>query len=274
MSGAGHSARVVAMALSVLLASAVATASHAGEEPTVELFEVGTEALRQGRYQEAIDRLEAFADRAPSHPDASYNRGLAYLMRVRNGDEKPGDLGRAAAAFEEASTMRPGDESAREALRRVHGEVARRRSRQGEDSLLARPTLDRIVVGLASERSWGYAAIVSAALLALGMVLRQRREGPLHLAGTLLLPASAALVLAFVPLYLAARELRLTTESAVVVVREAHFTDEGGKALGGEAIPEAARIEVGERKGPLVFVRYGSSEGWVQQSAIRMLRIR
>mgnify|MGYP000038248236 CR=1 FL=1 len=54
---------------------------------------------RLGRYQAAIDQFEAHADRAPSHPDASFNRGFAYLMRIRNGAEKPGDLGRAAAAF-------------------------------------------------------------------------------------------------------------------------------------------------------------------------------
>ena len=36
---------------------------------------------------------------------ASYDRGLAYAMRVRIGAEVPGDLGRAAQGFEEAREL-------------------------------------------------------------------------------------------------------------------------------------------------------------------------
>lgn len=248
-------------------------AARADDKP-VDHFEEGTEALRQGRYQDAIDRLEAYADRAPSHPDASYNRGLAYVMRVRNGDEKPGDLGRAAAAFEEVLAMRPGDDEARDALGRVHGEVARRLAQKGRDSLIARPTLDRVVIHLASERTWGIAAIVAAACLALALLLRQRPHGAIHLAGTLLLPASGVALLALLPLYLGARDLRLNTRVGVVVVREAYLTDETGKAVGGDAIPEAARLEIGEQNGRFVHIRYGSTVGWVPLSTLRILRTR
>jgi tetratricopeptide (TPR) repeat protein len=119
----------------------------------VDHFRVGTDALSEGKFDAAIDHFEAYADRSPSHPDASYNRGLAYLLRVRANAERAGDLGRAAAAFAETLAMRPGDDDAEHALELVHGEVARRRARRGVDSVLARPTLDRVVVGLASERS-------------------------------------------------------------------------------------------------------------------------
>jgi tetratricopeptide (TPR) repeat protein len=256
---------------------ALATASYgtfAQDEPERDYFEEGTEALRQGRYGDAIDRLEAYADRSQPHPDASFNRGLAYIMRIRNHDEKSGDLGRAAAAFEETLALDPDDDEARDALGRVHGEVARRRSRKGKDSLLSKPTLDRVVINLASERGWGIAAIVSSLLLAVAMVLRQRRSGTLHLAGTLMLPASAIALIALLPLYLGARDLRLHSRAAVVVVKEARVVDETGKALGGEAIPEAAKLEIGDRKGRYIHFRYGSREGWVPLSTVRVLRTR
>lgn len=236
-------------------------------------FEKGTEALGQGRFQEAITQLEARADRMPPHPDASFNRGLAYLSRVRNEAEKPGDLGRAAAAFEETLAMRPGDPEATQALAVVDAEVARRRARRGKDAVMARPTLDRVVVRLASERSWAIAAIVASFIMALGLVWR-RRKGSLHLAGVVMTPVGAVLLLVFVPLYLGARHLRLNTKTGVLVVREAYLTDDDGKRQGGEAIPEAARLEVGEREGRNLHVRYGAAEGWLPAAAVRVLRVR
>jgi hypothetical protein len=258
----------LAIVLAIVLASASALADEADH------FALGTTALREGRYQDAIDELEAYADRSATHPDASYNRGLAYLMRVKNGDEKPGDLGRAAAAFEETLELRRGDDDARHALEVVQGEVARRRARRGEDSAMARPTLDRAVVRLASERTWGIAAIVASFLLAAGLLLRRRTQASVHLAGTLLAPAAAVAVLVLVPLYFGARHLRLGYKSGVVVVREAHFTDEEGTAIGGDAIPEAAHLEIGERRGPRLEARYGGREGWVAAEAVRILRTR
>lgn len=256
----------------VMCVMLAAVSARAEDDP--DPFQTGTEALRQGHYQDAIDRLEAFADGSLPHPDASFNRGIAYIMRIRGGAEKPGDLGRAAAAFEETLALRPDDEEARNALGRVHGEVARRRARSGQNSLLSKPTLDRVVINLASERGWGIAAIVSSLLLALGMTLRQARPGPVQLAGTLLIPASAIALLALLPLYLGARDLRLHSRAAVVVVKEARVMDATGKAMGGDPIPEAAKLEIGERKGRYIHFRYGSREGWVLISTLRMLRTR
>jgi tetratricopeptide (TPR) repeat protein len=260
--------RRVAIAAALVLSSAAAAADD------VDHFALGTSALREGRYEEAIDQLEAYADRLPSHPDASFNRGLAYVMRVRNGDEKPGDLGRAAAAFEETLALRSDDRDARHALETVHAEVARRRARRGEDSVMARPSLDRVVVRLLSERAWGIGAVVASLLLAVALVLRRLKHASLHLAGTLLAPAAAIAVVVLVPLYLGARHLRLAYRPAVVVVREAHFTDADGKALGGEPIPEAARLEIGERNGPRLAACYGTREGWVASEMVRLLRTR
>jgi tetratricopeptide (TPR) repeat protein len=248
----------------------LATAARAGDDH----FALGYDALAEGRFDDAIEQLEAHADRAAPHPDASFNRGLAYLLRVRNNAEKPGDLGRAAAAFEEALAMRPGDGDAEQALELVQGEVARRRARRGEDGVLARPTLDRVVMRLASERVWGILAVIASLLLSVGLVLRKRPAGPAHLAGVLLSPASAIGLLLFLPLYVGARELRLGTTPAVLVVGEAHLTDADGASLGGEPIPEAAKLEISERRGRLLRVRYGSVEGWLPAATVRVLRVR
>jgi hypothetical protein len=249
----------------------VAGVAAEGDPP--DYFDKGTQALAEGRFQEAITQLEARADRMPPHPDASFNRGLAYLSRVRNDAEKPGDLGRAAAAFEEALSMRPGDPAAAKALSLVDAEVARRRARRGKDAVIARPTLDRVVVRLASEKTWAIAAILASLILAIGMVLR-RRQGSLHLAGVVMTPLGAVLILVFVPLFVGARHLRLETQTGVLVVREAFLSDDQGKRQGGKAIPEAARLEVSERKGRLLHVRYGAAEGWLPADTVRVLRVR
>jgi hypothetical protein len=59
-----------------------------------------------------------------------------------------------------------------------------------------------------------------------------------------------------------------------MVVREAHLTDAAGVAKGGQALPEAALVEVSDRSGRLLKVRYGAIEGWVPASAVRILRTR
>src|SRR5690606_41219896 len=117
-----------------------------------------------------VDHPADHADRHPSHPDAGYNRGLAYAMRARE-DPEPGDLGRAAAAFEETLAMRPGDAEAERALAIVRGEVTRRRSRD-HASVIARPSLDRLILGLARERTWAIAAITASCLLPIRLAPR------------------------------------------------------------------------------------------------------
>jgi len=98
---------------------------------------------------------------------------------VRAGADRPGDLGRAAAAFEEALLLRPDDHDADVALDRVRAELTRRRARKSRSSMDARPTLDRLVVGLASEQTWGLFALLASLLFALGLVLRRRPKGTL-----------------------------------------------------------------------------------------------
>jgi tetratricopeptide (TPR) repeat protein len=278
----------------VLAAFLCAGAARADEPPATDeaLFAKGGAALAAGEYGAAIDALEALADRGFFHPDASYDRGLAYLMRIRARGERPGDLGRAAAAFEETLRLAPEDREAEAALDLVRAEVTRRRARKGGSGIDARPTLDRVIVGLASDRTWAIASIVASVLLAAGILLRrfdrperaasledkaaelqpaQRPAHPLHVAVTVVVAVSIVALLALVPIAWHARTLRLTTRPGVVVATEAHFTDDTGRALGGDAIPEAAAVEVGERRGSIVHVRWGAAEGWLPATSVRVL---
>jgi hypothetical protein len=246
-----------------------ATAAAAPETPE-QLFLQGAAALQRGEYGAAITAFEALADEGFVHPDASYDRGLAYVMRVKANAERPGDLGRAAAAFAEAVLLRPGDADADMALDLVRAELTRRRARKSKDAVDARPTIDRGIVGIASEGTWGVAAFAASLLFAVGLVLR-RRTGRAHVAGSVLAPTAFVALLALLPLTWGARHLRLTTHTGIVVVSEVRITDENGRSQGGDPIPEAAAVETGERRGSSIHVRWGAAEGWVPAASIRLV---
>ncbi|EYF04478.1 hypothetical protein [Chondromyces apiculatus] len=257
--------------LLALLAPAAAHAQADAPSAPEDMFRDGAAALTRGDYAAAIDVFEALADRGFVHPDASYDRGLAYALRARAKADRPGDLGRAAAAFEEALLLRPDDVETERALDMVRAEITRRRSRRAKDAVEVRPTLDRVIVGLATEQTWGLAALLSSVLLAVGIRLRKRPAGPAHVAGSVLAPAALVALLVFIPLALFARHLRLTTRPGVIVAQEAYLADETGKTLGRDPIPEGASVEVGRHSGSLVEVRWGASEGWIPASSVRRI---
>jgi hypothetical protein len=96
-------------------------------------------------------------------------------------------------------------------------------------------------------------------------------EGPIHLASTIVVPIGVVCLLVFAILAGGARQLRLTTSDGVIVAPEAHLVTEKGVLTSRGAIPEAARVELGERRGALVHVRWGAVEGWTQSDAVRRL---
>jgi len=190
----------------------------------------------------------------------------------------------------------PDDLEADTALDFVRAEVTRRRARKGNDTVDVRPTLDRVIVGLLSDRAWTIAALVASVLLALGLVLRRfdspdKRPAtdaeprsavvsvaasagpahPLHVTGSVLVLVGLVALLALVPLAWHARTLRLTTRPGVIIATDVHLTDDAGRAAGGDPIPEAAAVEVGERRGGIVHIRWGATEGWLPATTVRVL---
>lgn len=252
--------------------TALLSASLRAEAATpVTLFQRAAAALDKGEFQAAIDAFEALADSGFVHPDASFDRGLAYLMRVRAKAELPGDLGRAAAGFQEALLLRPGDVEADATLDAVRAEVARRRQHRARDAVDVRPTLDRVVVRLTTEQGWGLFAMLASVLLATGLLLRRREARMAHVAGSVLAPAATVALLVFVPLTWAARQLDRTTRAGVVVAPELYLTTASGGALKADPIAEAASVEVSEQRGGLLKVRYGATEGWAPIASVRVL---
>src|SRR5258707_295149 len=122
---------VLGISAALAVAPVAMRALAASDETTESLFHKGVDALKGGSLNEAVELFEALADRGFVHPDASFDRSLSYLGRVKAGVERPGDLGRAAAALEETLLFRPDDREAESALELVRAEAARGRARSG-----------------------------------------------------------------------------------------------------------------------------------------------
>lgn len=261
----------------VMVASGTAVAAESSDTKSAEaeaVFGRASDALAKSDAKKAIAELEILADRGYLHPDVSYERGIAYAMRARTSAAVPGDLGRAAAGFEEASRLDPTDADAARALDLVRAEVARKRSRQDKSDTIVRPTLDRVVAKQFSATSWSIAAMVASVLMSIGVLLRSRPTGFMHVAGTLLAPISLFALLALAPLAYFSRQLEETTRSGVIIVTEAALEDENGANTDSPTIPEATLVELSQRRGDNVFVRWGSYEGWLPHEAVRPLLLK
>jgi hypothetical protein len=264
------------VAASLLALATFALPARADDDPAA-LFAQATQALKEGRPGDAAAALEALADRGVVDPVASYDRGLAYAMRVRIGAESPGDLGRAAHGFEEARDLAregPVYEDASRALAAVRSEVARRRIRAGEPvEVDPGRSLSRTVAGLLREDTWAVIAVVASAVLALGLFVRWLARGPrTRIGGGVAAGVAAPALFVALAMTLAARHDRLSLQEAVVVSSTARPTDDRGIVLPGAVpLPEGARVEIAEARGPSTRVRFGAIEAWIPAGALRDL---
>jgi hypothetical protein len=245
-------------------------------------FAAANQALQRGAFTEAIDTLELLADRGFVHPDASFNRAVAYVGRARTSSAAPGDLGRAAAALSEVLVLRPDDEEADNGLARIRAEISRRHVREGTAPVMARASLGRAVTSLLDENVWDVVALVGTLLLSVGLGLRRFVHATsAGLAGAIAIGVGAVLLLSGAGLAAGARHFRLTSALAVIVADEARLLDESGKPLpqrSGAAdsvtIPEGASVYVLERRPALFRVEWGSGEGWLTPGQVRILASR
>ena len=238
-------------------------------------FVEATRALHEGRAGDAIAGLETLADEGVVDAVASYDRGLAYAMRVRIGAEVPGDLGRAAHGFEEARDLAsdPGlAQDAARALDIVRGEIARRRLRAGEPvEVDPGRSLSRTLAGLLAESTWSILAAVFSFALAAGLAARAwGRPARLRIGGGVVAAVATPALLLAVGMTLSSRHDRLTFRDAVVVTSGARPTDPRGIAVpGATPLPEGARVEVVEPRGASTRVRFGFVDAWVSSSSLR-----
>jgi tetratricopeptide (TPR) repeat protein len=267
----------------LVLSPGTSSAAHSVEPSTAPAAEAAlvasAEAIDRAAYTEAIERLELLADQGFLHPDASYNRGLAYLGRSRTQGALPGDRGRAIASFKEALLHRPEDASAEAWLDRVQQELGRERARRGAVPPLATPHPIRAILGLLHENTWAALAALSSLLATLGLLLRQGAllsrwgsvAGPLTLAGAILASVGGLGLASTGAAAALAQSLRHSTRPAVVVADSARLLDSRGRPLETPALPEGTEVFVLATEGHLVRIERTGGEAWLQRSDIRAL---
>jgi hypothetical protein len=265
------------VATSLVLSALLVCAGTASAQSTEQDYAAALAALKKGADDEAIDRLELMADQGVVHPGASLARAHAYLKRAEGTRARPGDLGRAAAALTESLLLRPDDERAKHALQAVHAEIARRHAKRGA-RVETRPRLGRAAVSLLPEQVWAVTACIGSLALALGLMARRLGQSAfVRLSGAVAIALGATVVLVFGLGAWAAWQLRTSSRPAVVIVPEAHLTAEDGRALranrgeGRTSIPEGATVYVREVQDGRSRVEWGTLEGWLSVTDLRLL---
>ncbi len=265
---------LAALTLFVLSVCHAASAAAAQDD---DVFANGVAALQKGSHDEAIDQFEILADRGVAHPDASYNRGLAYAQRAGSSATRPGDLGQAAAAFEEVLLLRGDDAEAPQALLLVRDELARSRSKRSAAGVGTEPAFPQALVSLLPEWLWSLLALLSSVTLAAGLLVRRvlRTDAGRLAAATAAWVGGALLVITLSATLLAAHD-RNHFDPGVTIAKDMKLLDELGRPLKASptqarSVPEGTRVDIGEERGRLTRVRWGGTSGWVLSGQVRPL---
>ena len=234
-----------------------------------KLFQAAVSALARGAPSKAIDQFELLADHGVVHPDISYDRALAYIERARSPHAQPGDLGRAVAALSEDLALRPGDEAAKILLGR----------RSGTTSLLARPSLQRAIVGLLPENIWAGLALFFSLSTTAGLLLRLLASSARRrFVGATLAWLGLGLGITFAGMTALSARQRTRTRDAIVVVPAARLLDASGAALSGKplqgadsSIPEGSRLAVLGQVQGLYRVEWGQVTAYLPMTELQLL---
>ena len=255
----------------------------AAPAPSAEELAQVEAALARGAFSEAVAQLEQWSDQGFVHPDASFDRGVAYLGRAESPARRSGDFGQAVAAFEEAHSLDPDDDEATMILEHVRASLGERRAKRAAEGVVARPRLLRALLGLIGEDVWaGLGAVGSVALGAgLGARLWARPQAA-RLAGAIAAVVGLGLALLGAGLALAGQRLRAATAPGVVIVEEARLEDGQGKPLRGsrgastlgeasDRAPEGTLVHISGSRGALLQVEWGDAEAWLEARQVRRL---
>lgn len=267
----------VLLVVGAVLFVTVAAAGKASPRSDRELFDAGVSALGRGAPSEAIADFELLADRGFVHPDAAFDRAVAYIRRGESKSAEPGDLGRAAAALEEVLLLRPDDEAARGLLEEVREEIAQNRIERGAEPVQMNPSFGRAIIWAVREQVWAIGAAVGSLLVTLGLAARLWSRRPaLNLSGNIAASVGMVILICFGAMAGLSRRMRLEETPAVVVVREARWLDEHGNPSTPDdatlpVVVEGAKVQVVEKRGSLAKIRWGAAAGWVALSQLRLL---
>jgi hypothetical protein len=241
-------------------------------------------AFQRGAFSDAVDQLEAWSDQGRTSAALSFDRGVAYLGRAESSARRPGDWGQAAAGFEEALALDPGDEEARKVLARIREQLAEQRAKQGGGGVVARPRLLRALLALIHENVWAGVAVVGSLLLSAGLFARLfMRSHEARLSGAMLGVLGLFCLASGTGMAAAGRHFRQSSAAAVVIVDEARLLDAEGRPLtrvrggpstldaSGDRVPEGSSLQITEERGALVRVEWGDDDAWLNASQLRRL---
>ncbi|MGC4093942.1 MAG: hypothetical protein QM756_39755 [Polyangiaceae bacterium] len=262
--------------LLTLASSAQSRADAGGDEQPANVIRRALEAVQRGAYDDAVDQLEALADRGFVHPDASSARAYVYVERARSRAKHSGDSGRAIAALEETQKLQAA-RTLEPKIAALQSEISRQRAREGNAPVLQRPTLGRAITSLLPENAWAALAALGSTLVTAGLLFYlfvKRRSS--EIAGATAIVVGLLLGGIGSCLTLGARHYRKTSRAAVVVVGEARLLGADGRALQPvknqpTAIPEGSLVYVREQGERFAHVEWGSVEGWLDPSQLQLL---
>lgn len=235
------------------------------------------EALRTGQVDEAVARLEAMADHDLVGSGVAFDRGLAYFTRARSGQGQPGDLGRAAHAFEEALRRDPWDSEAAAVLDAVRRDIAGRGAgarAAGRIEEVGATPLGRSLLVAAPSDVWMGLTLGASLVLAVALAIRPLLDSSLRRGARLVVSTIAIIALVVMAggtaLTLGARAIRLGLHEAVVVVLRAPVTPEGMSESAFE-LEEGTRVDVLEERATAARISTDRGSGWISREALRML---
>jgi hypothetical protein len=271
----------LSMLTTAALATVVLTPYPARADQAQTTFNEAASALQKGAFSVALLGLERLSDQGFVHPDVSFNRAVAYLKRAASSQAKPGDLGQAVAALREASALRQ-DASADELIETVRLAISRNRAAKGRDPVVVSPTLGRTLSDALPLSGWAAFCVAASAALSLSLILRAGSKRSTWILGTNIASlTSLATLTVFGAMYALSYHYTTTTEEAVVIAEQASLRDKDGRpmlskssALSSADVPEGASVYVLARNSRLWKVKWGTAEGWLRDSDLRLLATR
>lgn len=252
---------------------------YAAEDDATQ-FDAAAAAVEKGAFSDALLRFERLSDRGFVHPDASFDRALAYLQRAESAQSQPGDLGQAVAGLREAAVLGE-DEHAEQLVDTVRQAISRRRAARGRDPVVVSPPLGRAFSDLVRPSVWASLALGCSLILTLALCLRRYSTGATRLAANIAAAGGLLLLLTFGGLFALSDYYQRAWQEAVVIVDHATLRDSQGKPLltraldtNSDEVPEGASVFVVAHTGRLLEVQWGSSKAWLRDGELRMLSTR
>jgi hypothetical protein len=260
--------RLAAMTALCIVLCAVPSAARADEDARA----AAVAALKQQDSARAVTLFEGLADEGTLDAAMSFNRGLAYALRART-QPQPGDLGRAAHAFEEArsltydATLRNDAETA---LAQVRSEIARERGRSGASpAMQPAPPILRSVASSIPEDAWALLCLLGSAGLCAALLFVGAASRNARVASRLAASVCLAMLLGGGLFLFVDRSARRDLTSGVIITKEVRPADDRHVPLPAEPpVPEGTRLDILGSAAGWTQVRLASGPAWISADAI------